>query len=87
MRTTMQPAGRVVIPKEIRQQAGLRPGMTLEVHCRGGRIEIEPAPMPLKLVRKGRLLVAVPRTNAPTLSAEAVERTRRAVRRNAASSD
>ena len=87
MRTTIDPAGRMVIPKEIREQAGLKPGMTLEVHCRAGRIEIEPAPMPVKLVRKGRLLVAMPRAKAPTLSAEAVERTRRAVRRDSSPRD
>lgn len=87
MRTTIDPAGRMVVPKEIRQQAGLKPGMALEIHCRAGRIEIEPAPMPVKLVKKGRLLVAVPRARAPVLSSEAVERTRKAVRREPASSD
>jgi AbrB family looped-hinge helix DNA binding protein len=87
MKATIDLAGRMVIPKEIRQQAGLKPGMTLDVHCRAGRIEIEPAPMPVRLVRKGRLLVAMPRTKAPTLSAEAVERTRRALRREAVSGD
>jgi AbrB family looped-hinge helix DNA binding protein len=81
MRTTIDPAGRLLIPKEIRQQAGLKPGMALDVHCRAGRIEIERAPLPVSVVKKGRLMVAVPRTKAPPLSAETVERTRRAVRR------
>jgi AbrB family looped-hinge helix DNA binding protein len=85
MRTTIDPAGRLVIPKEIRQEAGLKPGMVLDVHCRAGCIEIAPAPVPVKLVRRGRLLVAVPQKKVPRLSAETVERTRRALRREIAS--
>ena len=46
MRTTTDAAGRLVIPKEIRREAGLKPGMVLEVHWRDGHIEIEPAPLP-----------------------------------------
>jgi len=81
MKTTIDPAGRLVIPKQIRQEAGLRPGMPLDVRWRAGRIEIEPAPLPVKLVRKGRLLVAVPDKNVPGLSADTVERTRQTLRR------
>lgn len=66
-----------MIPKEIRRQAGLRPGMPLEVRWREGRIEVEPAPMPIKLVRKGRLLVAMHETDVKPLGAETVEETRR----------
>jgi AbrB family looped-hinge helix DNA binding protein len=81
MKTTIDPAGRLVIPKQIRQEAGLRPGMPLDVRWRGGRIEIEPAPLPVKLVRKGRLLVAVPDKDGTGLSADTVERTRKTLRR------
>ena len=81
MKTTIDPAGRLVIPKQIRQEAGLRPGMPLDVRWRAGRIEIEPAPLPVKLVRKGRLLVAVPERNVAKLAAGTVERTRQALRR------
>lgn len=81
MKTTIDPAGRLVIPKQIRQEAGLRPGMPLDVRWRAGRIEIEPAPLPLKLVRKGRLLVAVPDKDVPGLSTDTVERTRQTLRR------
>jgi AbrB family looped-hinge helix DNA binding protein len=82
MNTTIDAAGRLVIPKEIRREAGLRPGMSLDVRWRGGRIEIEPVPLPVKLVRRGRLLVAVPDGTAPgVLAAAAVERTRRTLRR------
>ena len=36
----------------------MRPGEPLEVTCRHGRIEIEPAAVEIKLIRKGKLLVA-----------------------------
>lgn len=81
MKTTIDPAGRLVIPKEIRREAGLQPGMRLEVRWQDGRIEIEPEPLAVRLVRKGRLVVAVPSGAVPALHAEAVERTRRKLRR------
>jgi AbrB family looped-hinge helix DNA binding protein len=84
MKTTIDAAGRLVIPKEIRREAGLKPGVLLEVRLRDGRIEIEPAPLPVKLVRKGRLLIAVPERNVGVLTSETVERTRRALRRERA---
>ena len=76
MKTTIDADGRLVIPKEIRRQAGLRPGMPLEVRWHDGRIEIEPATLPVRLVRKGRLLVAVPETDIEPLTATTVEATR-----------
>ena len=81
MKTTIDAAGRLVIPKAIRQEAGLKPGMSIEVRWREGRIEIEPAPFPVKLARKGRLLVAVPQEDVSPLTTEMVERTRVRLRR------
>ncbi len=81
MKTTIDPAGRLVIPKDIRREAGLKPGMPLDIRLREGRIEIEPAPLPVRLVRKGKLLIAIPQTDVAALTAVTVERTRRAVRR------
>jgi AbrB family looped-hinge helix DNA binding protein len=76
MKTTMDRAGRLVIPKEIRREAKLVPGVRLEVKWRDGRIEIEPAPAAVRLQRRGRLLVAVPRKKTPALTPDAVEQTR-----------
>ena len=84
MKTTIDRAGRLVIPKQVRREAGLKPGMPLDVRWRDGRIEIEPEPLPVKLVRKGRLLVAVPQGGTGPLTAETVERTRSALRRERA---
>lgn len=76
MKTTIDAAGRLVIPKEIRHQAGLRPGMPLEVRWHDGRIEIEPVATPVRLVRRGRLLVAVAESQGEELTAETVEEIR-----------
>lgn len=77
MATTIDPAGRLVIPAEIRREAALEPGTPLEVRWRDGVIEIEPRPLAVKLERKGRLLVAKPTRRAPTLRTTTVERARR----------
>jgi AbrB family looped-hinge helix DNA binding protein len=79
MITTMDSAGRLVIPKEIRREAELEPGMPVEVRWCDGVIEIEPRPLSVKLEKKGRLLVARPTTKVPALRAVTVERTRRAL--------
>jgi AbrB family looped-hinge helix DNA binding protein len=81
MLTTMDAAGRLVIPKEIRREAGIEPDTPLDVRWRDGVIEIEPQPLAVNLEKRGRLLVAVPRAKVPSLTTEIVERTRRRVRR------
>jgi AbrB family looped-hinge helix DNA binding protein len=77
MITTMDSAGRLVIPSEIRREAALEPGVPLEVRWRDGIIEIEPQSLAVTLKRKGRLLVASPAGKSTTLRAATVERTRR----------
>ena len=79
MTTTMDHAGRLVIPSEIRREAALEPGTLLEVRWRDGVIEIEPQPLPVTLERKGRLLVARPGTKVPALRSSTVERARRSL--------
>jgi AbrB family looped-hinge helix DNA binding protein len=80
MITTIDQAGRLVIPSEIRREAALEPGVPLEVRWHDGRIEIEPQALPVKLEREGRLLVAKPTGKVAALRAETVERTRRQLR-------
>lgn len=84
MRTTIDSAGRLVVPKELRQQAQLKPGMPLEIRFQEGRIEVEPAPLEITLKRRGRLVVAVPRENVAPLTTGTVEETRRRQRRERA---
>lgn len=73
-------AGRVVIPKEIREAAGIEPGMPLTVTCREGRIEIEPRRRPVRIVKRGRLQVAMSVDDAEPLTRETVQRTQNRLR-------
>jgi AbrB family looped-hinge helix DNA binding protein len=43
MRTTFDAGGRIVIPKALRHELGLQPGVELEIREHDGVIEIEPA--------------------------------------------
>lgn len=79
MVTTMDAAGRLVIPSEIRREAALEPGVPLEVRWRDGVIEIEPQPLAVRLRREGRLLVAAPAGKVRRLKTATVERTRRSL--------
>jgi AbrB family looped-hinge helix DNA binding protein len=81
MRTTIDSAGRVVIPKVIRTELGLRGGEELEIVERDGRIEIEAVPTAMRLVRKGKVLVAETEEPVPALTdavvRDTLEKTRR----------
>jgi AbrB family looped-hinge helix DNA binding protein len=79
MITTIDAAGRLVIPGPVRREAALEPGVPLEVRWRDGIIEIEPQPIPVTLEKRGRLLVAKPKVKVRPLGAAAVERTRREI--------
>ena len=81
MKTTIDHSGRLVIPKEIRRESGIKPGMPLDVRWEKGAIAITPAPLAVKLEQKGRLLVAVPIKDTPRLSTDMVERTRKSLRK------
>ena len=81
MRTTIDGAGRVVVPKRFRDELRLQAGQTLEINARDGRIEIEVPAVPMRLERRRGRLVAVPEEALPALTAaqvrEALERVRR----------
>jgi AbrB family looped-hinge helix DNA binding protein len=81
MRTTIDSAGRVVVPKAIRQELGLTGGQEVEVTARDGRIEIEVAPVPMRLEPRGTGIVAVPDRELPVLSVEAVRQALERLRR------
>ncbi|HZI65096.1 MAG TPA: AbrB/MazE/SpoVT family DNA-binding domain-containing protein [Thermoanaerobaculia bacterium] len=81
MKTTIDRAGRLVVPKSIREAAGILPGSELTIRVADGRIEIEPAPLEVRLVRRGTLTVAVPRKRVAPLTPEVVGRTLDRLRR------
>ena len=60
MRTTIDKAGRVVIPAGIRDRAGLTPGTTLEITVDEFGLRLEPVAPGPRLVKVGRRLVAQP---------------------------
>jgi AbrB family looped-hinge helix DNA binding protein len=64
MRTTIDKAGRLVIPAAIRDKAGLAPGTTIEISLEETSVRLERiAPGP-RLVRVGKRLVARPTVGA-----------------------
>lgn len=71
---TIDRVGRLVIPKEIREQAGIEAGVPLVVTCREGRIELEPRRRPVRIVKRGRLQVAISVEEAEPLTRETVRR-------------
>lgn len=56
MRTTIDKAGRLVIPKQLRDRVGLRPG-AVEVFADGAALRVEPVAGDDLDERDGRLLV------------------------------
>ncbi len=80
MRVAIDKAGRVVIPREVRAKAGLKPGVALEIRVRDGVIELEVPSTPMKIVKKGRWAVAVPDKAAGKLSQRQVDETVEALR-------
>lgn len=69
------------MPKALRQALGLKPGQPMEIRAGDGRLEIEIAPTPMQLKKRGKGVVAVPLDALPPLTAEQVRETLERVRR------
>ncbi len=74
MTVTMDRSGRLVVPKPIREEVGLRPGAPLRIRVRDGRIEIEPGYLEVRIVERGGFHVAEPLEPLPPLSRGEVRR-------------
>jgi AbrB family looped-hinge helix DNA binding protein len=72
MKTAIDPAGRVVVPKALRDELGLQPGRELTIRAHDGALVLEPLPTQVKLVRRGRRVVAVPAVRLPALTQDEV---------------
>jgi AbrB family looped-hinge helix DNA binding protein len=77
----MDKSGRLVLPKAVREEAGIEPGMPLRIRVRDGRVEIEPEYAKVRLVRKRGITVLERIGGGPRLTREDVERTRREIER------
>jgi AbrB family looped-hinge helix DNA binding protein len=64
MRTTIDKAGRLVIPAGIRDKAGLTPGTELEISLDGFGLRLERVAPGPRLMKVGRRLVARPTVDA-----------------------
>jgi AbrB family looped-hinge helix DNA binding protein len=81
MKTTIDAAGRIVVPKRLRDELGMQPGQVLELEVTDGRLLIEIAPVDIRLERRRHGPVAVTDENMPTLTAETVRQTLERTRR------
>jgi AbrB family looped-hinge helix DNA binding protein len=72
MRITIDAAGRLVVPKALRDELRLEGGTLLEIRVREGRLELEPVSAPMRLERRGRRLVATSGEPLPRIDADDV---------------
>jgi AbrB family looped-hinge helix DNA binding protein len=81
MRTTIDRAGRVVVPKELRVALNLNGGDEVEIELQGERITLTPAPRKARLRRGPHGLLTsdlkLPPGHGPEEAREELERTRR----------
>lgn len=78
MRTTIDGAGRLVLPRAIREQVGIHGPTEVEIESDGAAVRIEPLSDGTLATEAGRLVI--PRTGV-TVSADSVARLRDADRR------
>ncbi len=81
MRTTIDAAGRIVVPKAMRDALGLEAGRALDLVLVDGRIELELAPLEVTLEQVDGLPLLRPAGDVPPLTDEMVRRTIEATRR------
>jgi len=81
MKTTIDAAGRLVVPKALRIAMGLAPGREVDIIFTDGRLEIEVAPLEAHVEMTDGWPVIVPDDEVPPLTnalvREAIEATRR----------
>lgn len=80
MRTTIDRAGRVVIPKSIRDQLGLRGGTELEIREQDGRVDIAVVGPTAYVDRSGPRPILRVRGDVPLLTDENVRQVLNQVR-------
>jgi AbrB family looped-hinge helix DNA binding protein len=81
MVTTIDTAGRIVVPKRLREELHFQAGQELELRAVDGRLEIEHPKTAIHLEKRGGRLTAVADREMPTLTAEVVRDTLEQIRR------
>jgi AbrB family looped-hinge helix DNA binding protein len=81
MKTTIDRAGRIVVPKALRDELSLVGGETVELTVRDGRLEVEPVSASMRLERRGRGAAAIPEEKLPPLTVDQVRTTLEQTRR------
>lgn len=75
MNATIDRAGRLVVPKPVREAAHLHPGTQVRFRVLDGRVEIEPVPMAVRFERSGTMVVAVAQKEGAIVTTEEIEQT------------
>ena len=81
MSSTIDKAGRLVIPKPLRVLIGLPDGGEVEVSEEDGRLVISPAPVRKRIEERDGVLVCVPEGEVPTLTTDTVRQVLESMRR------
>jgi AbrB family looped-hinge helix DNA binding protein len=81
MRTTIDSAGRIVVPKAMREELGLTGGQELELRAVDGGLEVEIPATPMRLVERDGDLVAATDRDMPELGPGLVRETVEQIRR------
>jgi AbrB family looped-hinge helix DNA binding protein len=81
MKVTIDGAGRIVVPKSLREQLALEGGTALEIRAMNGKLELEPVATPMRLVRRGNGLVATTDEPLPAVDADDVRAVMELLRR------
>jgi AbrB family looped-hinge helix DNA binding protein len=81
MQATIDAGGRIVVPKDVRERLGLRPGSRIVLTEVEGHLEVAPATTPVRLVDRDGAVVAAAEADLPVLTAEQVRDVLDAARR------
>lgn len=81
MKSTIDRAGRVVIPRPLREELGWLGGEEIEIEVVDGTVSISPVTMKMTLTETDDGVVAVPEAELPPLTEDVVRKTRDSVRR------
>ena len=81
MLATIDGGGRVVVPKDVRERLGLRPGAQVELSEIDGVLEIAPVVTAMTVVERDGVVVLQAPAPMPALTAEQVRAVQETIRR------